>query len=333
MSQLRIRRLEGNPVIRPRMDDRMGGNVQGPSLIRVPDWVRAPLGRYYLYFADHKGSYIRLAVADALTGPWRIHRPGALTLADSGFPTEPMAIPAGDTAAQAAGTLPGMAPPGTAGIPDALADASTPHIASPDVHVDPQQRRIVMYFHGLESYRRQVSRVALSSDGLHFQARSEVLGPSYFRVFRHGTHTYALVMPGIVYRSRDGLGGFERGPDLFGEPLQRHAAVRVRGDRLEVFWTRVGDAPEHILHTTVDLSGPWTGWRAGVSEPLLRPGRAWEGAGLPVVPSYRGAVGFDVNQLRDPAIFEDEGRTWLLYAVRGEAGIAIAELLEGDRPS
>jgi hypothetical protein len=171
MSQLRIRRLEGNPIIRPRMDDRMGGNVQGPSLIRVPDWVRAPLGRYYLYFADHKGSYIRLAVADALTGPWRIHRPGALTLADSGFPPEPMAIPAGGTAAQAAGTLPGMAPPGTAGIPDALADASTPHIASPDVHVDPQQRRIVMYFHGLESYRRQVSRVALSSDGLHFQAR------------------------------------------------------------------------------------------------------------------------------------------------------------------
>ena len=61
-----VRRSAANPIIRPHMDARMGANVQGPSLIRVPDWVKNPLGRYYLYFADHKGSYIRLAVADAV---------------------------------------------------------------------------------------------------------------------------------------------------------------------------------------------------------------------------------------------------------------------------
>jgi hypothetical protein len=33
-----------------------------------------------------------------------------------------------------------------------------------------------------------------------------------------------------------------------------------------------------------------------------------------------------VNQLRDPAIFEDDGRIYLLYAVAGEQGIAIGEL-------
>jgi hypothetical protein len=33
-----------------------------------------------------------------------------------------------------------------------------------------------------------------------------------------------------------------------------------------------------------------------------------------------------VNQLRDPAIFEEDGRTYLLYAVAGESGIAIAEI-------
>jgi hypothetical protein len=27
--------------------------------------------RYYLYFADHKGDYIRLAYAEALMGPWQ----------------------------------------------------------------------------------------------------------------------------------------------------------------------------------------------------------------------------------------------------------------------
>ena len=35
-----------------------------------------------------------------------------------------------------------------------------------------------------------------------------------------------------------------------------------------------------------------------------------------------------LNQLRDPAIYEEDGRCYLLYAVGGEAGIGIAELLE-----
>ena len=33
------------------------------------------------------------------------------------------------------------------------------------------------------------------------------------------------------------------------------------------------------------------------------------------------------NQLRDPAIFQESGHTFLLYAVGGESGIAIAELV------
>lgn len=49
---------------------------------------------------------------------------------------------------------------------------------------------------------------------------------------------------------------------------------------------------------------------------------------MPVLPSYRGAISLEVNQLRDPAIHEEDGRVYLLYAVKGEAGIAIAELLQ-----
>jgi hypothetical protein len=36
-----------------------------------------------------------------------------------------------------------------------------------------------------------------------------------------------------------------------------------------------------------------------------------------------------VNQLRDPAIYEEGGRVYLLYAVKGEGGIGIAELTVG----
>jgi hypothetical protein len=323
---LRVRRLSGNPIVRPHMDDRIGANVQGPSLIRVPDWVCNPLGRYYLYFADHKGSYIRLAYADALEGPWRIYRPGALQLADSRFPTAPIPAPAGAAGILQEPHLPGRAPAGQPGIPDWMEDATTPHIASPDVHVDAANRRIVMYYHGLADFRTQRTRVALSADGLRFEAREELLGPSYFRVFRYRGFTYALAMPGILFRSQDGLSGFERGPTLF-EPVQRHTAILLRDGRAHVFWTRVGDVPERIYRSTIRLTDDWTAWQAGPPVEVLRPETDWEGAGLPEAPSYRGAICAEVRQLRDPAIYEEDGRTYLLYAVKGEAGIAIAELL------
>ena len=56
-----VERLLDEPIITEATHPSIGPNIQGPSLIRVPDWVGDPLGRYYLYFADHKGTYIRLA--------------------------------------------------------------------------------------------------------------------------------------------------------------------------------------------------------------------------------------------------------------------------------
>ncbi len=106
---MHVARLKGNPIIRPEMDSRMGDNINGPSLIRAPEWLPGRLGRYYLYFAHHQGQYIRLAYADALEGPWRIYEPGTLTLEQSIFGR---------------------------------------HVASPDVHVDDEARQIRMYYHG-----------------------------------------------------------------------------------------------------------------------------------------------------------------------------------------
>ncbi len=327
MSRWRARRLAGNPIVHPGLDARMGTSIQGPSLIRVPDWIEAPLGRYYLYFADHKGDYIRLAYADALEGPWTVHRPGSLQLARSGFPT--VAPPVPPDADQIRVNLPGIAPDGTPGIPSHLIDATCPHIASPDVHVDTERRRIVMYYHGLVSYRVQRSRVVTSADGIDFGAPSDIVGPAYFRVFRHGGFTYAMTMPGIFHRSADGFADFKTGPRLFA-PDQRHSALLKRGDSLHVFWTRVGEAPERIYCSQIDISGAWDEWRAGEASEVLRPEFDWEGANEPLEPSWRSAVSVPVNQLRDPAIFEEDGRTFLLYAGAGESNIGIAELgLEG----
>lgn len=316
----RVTRLLDHPIITPESHASIGTNIQGPSLIRVPEWVAEPLGRYYLYFADHKGSYIRLAYADALAGPWRIHEPGSLHLRDSLFPTEPPEAPA-----DAPKDYEPSASPAARRSHSFHTEASTPHIASPDVHVDDENRRIVMYFHGLESYPKQATRVSVSADGIAFTAQPEILGRTYFRVFHHGGYTYALAMPGQLYRSRDGLTGYEAGPMLF-NPDMRHSAVFMRDGALQVFWTEVGNAPETILHSSIDLSSDWTGWQETAPIEILRPELDWEGADAPLEPSIRSTAYGHVNQLRDPAVYVEDGVVYLLYAAAGESGIAIARV-------
>jgi hypothetical protein len=319
MTGVRVVRLGDGPIIAPSLHPSIGQNIQGPSLIRVPAWVPGRLGRYYLYFADHKGSYIRLAYADALTGPWRVHPPGSLQLAQSRFLTE-TPVP---TAEQLAAFEDRYR---RAAIShDVLAEITTPHIASPDVHVDEVGRRIVMYFHGLEGVGHQVTRVATSQNGIDFIALPEVLGKSYFRIFEHDGMTYALAMPGQLYRSSNGFSDFKPGPVLF-NPNMRHSAVLRKSSELLVFWTQVGDVPERILLSRIDLAGDWAEWKDGPPVEILRPERSWEGADAPLTPSVRSTAYGMVNQLRDPAIFEEDGRVFLLYAIAGESGIAIAEV-------
>lgn len=295
-------RLTDGPIIVPNMDARMGSNIQGPSLIRVPDWIDNPLGRYYLYFADHRGTYIRLAYADAVTGPWRMHEAGSLRLEDSFFPTT---------------CPPCSLAPGASG-------ALYAHIASPDVHVDNETQQIVMYIHG-RGAGRQMTRLALSTDGINFEGAPEVLGRPYFRVIEHGEYHYALSMPGYMYRSRDGRSDFQEGPRFFNDNM-RHNALLIRDNTLHVFWTQAGHAPERIFLSTIDMTGDWMQWQESEAVEVLRPETEWEGAELEIAPSRRGHIDERVNQLRDPAIFEDEGRVYLLYSIAGEHGLAIVEL-------
>ena len=293
---LRVRRLDGNPILSRDTTPWVGRNINGPSLIAAPPWLEQPLGRYYLYFAHHRGTFIRLATADRLDGPWAVYQPGTLQLAESHFPT----------------------------------DGRRPHIASPDVHVDTATTTVRMYYHGLDTATRvQHTRVATSADGIHFQARPELLGRPYFRVFARDGWWYAVARAGLLYRSADGLGRFERGQRLLDRDA-RHTGLLVRGDELLVFWSRVGDTPERILCSRVELTGDWGSWRAGPATEVVEPEYPWEGADQPLEASVQGWEDEPVRQLRDPAIFCEDDRTYLLYSVAGESGIAIAELEAPD---
>ena len=285
-----LERLPDNPIIVPHMDDRMGDNINGPSLIKVPDWIEDPLGRYYMYFGHHNGTYIRLAFADSPEGPYTTVKSGVLDLADSYF---------------------------------------FDHVASPDVHLDHINKRFIMYYHGhlRETDRSQATRVAVSDDGIQFTAAPEILGAPYFRVFEHGEYFYAIGMPGRVYRSKDRLSGMVEGPTIFPSNA-RHVAVLIRSTTMHVFYTTVGEIPESIMVGEIDLSSDWMDWEVRNTRELLHPVLDWEGASEPLVPSERGAIDYPVNQLRDPGVFEDGHDVFLLYGVAGEQGIAITRLVE-----
>jgi hypothetical protein len=326
--QVVARRFETNPLVTLRSSASLGDNINGPAIIRVPEWVERPLGRYYMYFAHHSGHHIRLAYADAIEGPWRIHEPGVLPVGKTAFARELPDPPRG---------------PGS----------FYTHVASPEVYVDHANRRFIMWTHGMwtngerwpndvaaaqswasEKRYGQLTQVSESRDGLAFEARPALTRVSYLRVFRQGDWFYGMARSGRLARSRDPLATFEAGGNPFaGGPYDdrvRHVALLVRGQTLYVFFTAIGDAPERVLVSTIDLTREWNEWRATPPVEVLRPERAYECPDLPLVPSRAGELAKPANEMRDPAIFEEGGRTYLFYSLCGEQGIAAAELTFSD---
>ena len=303
-------RIGDAPIIHQGLCESLGDNINGPSLIERPAWLPGA-GRFLLYFSHHKGRHIRLASADRLGGPWAIHAPGVLPLAATPLAQTPPDCPQPDWA-MAQGE-----------------DGLYPHLASPDVWVDADNHLLRMIFHGLAEDGEQVSYHAISSDGLDWRVEGGPIPLIYLRRFVHRRQVYAMGHGGQLSRVRPD-GGFEPGP--FPIPGRvRHVAVMVVGDRLAVVFSRIGDGPERLIHTALDLSRPWPDWPLVAPETeLLRSARPWEGAHEPVEASRVGAVGLS-HQLRDPEIFVADGQLWMIYAGGGEAALGLARI-EGAIP-
>jgi hypothetical protein len=319
-----VHRFAQNPLVTVASSPTLGGNVNGPTVIRVPSWIEHPLGRYYMYFANHMGDFIRLAYADALTGPWMIYEPGVLHARDTAFFRE------------------------QPDPKDALDDFYT-HVASPEIYVDPERRRMVMWVHGwwtngerwpsslTEAHQwarqkgyGQFTQAAESADGLHFTVRPAITKTSYLRVFERGGAWFGVSRLGLLSRSSDPLESFVPIGNLFaGSPYAgkvRHLSLVIRGDRLTVFFTVIGDAPEHVMESTVDLAGDPASWRASAAVDVLVPSTSYECVDLPNAPSGAGDINEAARQIRDPFIFDENGRSFLFYSTCGEQGIAAAEI-------
>ena len=320
--KIEINRFIDEPIIPPFLEEEIGSNINGPSLIKAPAWIKSPLGKYYLYFADHKGDRIKLAFAENLEGPWKIYTGGTLQLKDSHFLTQRPEIPE-DFDVNELGVR-DVHRDHIDNIPKKIDDLTYPHIASPDVHVDEINQRIVMYYHGLDEFGLQKTRVAVSNDGINFLARKKIVGWPYFRKFSYKDLDYAISMPGVIYKNSGDLEDFTIVNQIMDEDT-RHSAVMVDEDKLLIFYTRKGDKPERILLTTIDLTLPSPLWKTSKPIEVLKPEKEWEGASLPLYKSVASAINIPANQLRDPAIFIEDDKNYLLYSIRGENGIAIVE--------
>jgi len=142
-----------------------------------------------------------------------------------------------------------------------------------------------------------------------------------------------IIRPEMDERIEDNIRElFERGPKLdvnteeYANYNMRHPALHLRGHELDIYYSNVGDAPEHIKRTTVDLRGDWTGWRGSATIEILRPEHEYEGLDLPIAPSEGGSSHLRVHQVRYPYLFVENDRKYLVYSVAGETGLGIAEL-------
>ncbi len=342
-------------------------NINGPSAIEVPDWLAERFAgtpvegaRYLLYFAHHRGSWVRLAYARSIEGPWSLYNPkgsehplglrGVLELAE---------------------TVDGPPLKKTLGLGPGL--SLVRETASPDVHLDAERQRVVMYFHAGSSLG-QKTFAATSSDGLNFNlpgfggqpghgVRPVALGPFYFRVFAHRGRAYAFTNGAFLYRAPEGAGpaddaafsppaGFDRSRQVLWEEipsplhahfrahgleprLPRHFAVHRRGDSLEVFFSMKQAKPERIVRVIMDIGADdprdWTirpPDDGAAFEDVLVPEYAWEGADLALGRSSGGVGDAEGERsLRDPALLQTaDGDNYLFYAGGGEKAIGVARI-------
>ncbi|MFT4325930.1 MAG: hypothetical protein ACMXYK_00315 [Candidatus Woesearchaeota archaeon] len=289
---MKIRRFDENPLINsetPGLQNE-SDNINGPSLIKVPEWVKKPLGKYYLYFAHHKGQYIKLAYSDTLQGPWKVYEPGTLFLEET---------------------------------------PCTSHIASPDVHIDEENKKILMYYHGKYKTAEfpdnlQVTFLAESQNGIDFTSGTKPLGTFYFRVFKYGSKYYAF-SKSAHYNSH-----FLESESLYGPfkhikevlPFSRHTAVLVFEDSVRVFYSRVGDSPESIVYVDFNMES----YTHSDPTVVLFPEKDYEGINLEIKSSDSGMSLEPVRELRDPAIYKEGKDIYLLYTISGEKGIAIGKI-------
>ena len=269
-----------------------GNNINGPSFIKVPEFVSNPLGKYYMYFGHHNGKYIRMAYSEEdILGPYILYNEGKGVLSLENTPGHD-------------------------------------HISSPDAVIDEQNKRFILYYHcpykNKNGKSPQSTFIAHSKDGLHFESTNINISFPYFRHFEYKNEIYGIAMNNfvgsILYKHNNGE-FIEYGELL---PKSRHTCVLNYNDKLYIFYSTVGDCPEHICVCELEITENIHIVKN--NRTVVYPEFEFEHANLSPIPSKYGAEYGKINQLRDPYAYVENEQIYLFHTVCGEKGIALCNI-------
>jgi len=274
-------------------------NINGPTVIEytLPRLLGSKI--YIMYFASHKGRYIRTAWSRSPIGKFR---------------TIPLVY-----------ILP---------IWNNFSERKD-HVASPEVLTI--NKINYLFTHSPSRYfapGRQITYISRLYFGLFcFSAKPTKL-PSYSRFFYYKDDLYAITNGADVFRfTVETLEPVKLEADISKLliPDSEDIAIRVRHsqvvqykDKMLCFFTRVGDSPERIFVAEMKF----TSEEIIFSQPmeLLRPETDYEGIKIKAQPSRNGMAKTAQNAIRDPFVAKFGEQYFLYYATSGEKGIACALL-------
>ena len=342
--------------------------IKLPSWLNAADRID-PSAQYYLYFGHHSGNYIRMAWSTNIEGPYTMFNAGSNNdpsfpgrgVFDLGSSDE-VKWPGGGTRLYGHCASPQVL------IDDVNeqfilflhgnANGTYDNIFS----TNNQKTFVATSSDGLNFNCPDTSSViggvggGQNGHGLH----NQILTNAYLKTFVYEGEMYGFTNYGVIWKSpklnqpwysevapRDW--SWEEGltstnpvyedmkvikttdPTRNQISTPRHFATRLRDDgfTLEVWYTCRGEAPERVYRTTIDLRQDWLHWDSDENhQEMIRPEEVWEGANLPVTVSQNGSQ-TNVNQIRDPELFQDSNGIWyLLYCAQGEEGIGIAQITD-----
>jgi len=280
----------------------MSDNINGPSCLRTPNFIKNPCGKYLLYFAHHSGKFIRMAYSEDIFTDWKILNYRINTI------SEEMKF--------------------------------HDHVASPDVYVDNIEKSIYMFFHSrIKGSREQKTFLSKSRDGINFELVEDKFNlPFYFRHVITETKTFAVTKGGNLYVNtispianawralnnvNTGKSNEEVMHNNFGSI--RHSSLIYYMKTLIMFYTRIGDAPERIYAAKLEKNKKGL-WLLSKEFEVTRPEFNFEGVNLKIEASMPGPSLQEENALRDPYVLQDGGDYYLFYACAGERGIAVGKL-------
>ena len=214
-------------------------------------------------------------------------------------------------------------------------------IHSPDILYSPQENLYYMHahLHRCKQHGKQPTAVFTSPDLLHWNI-SNVADPFvannlfYARLFHYKGQLYGIAKSQetstgsmVLFESTS----FRSDYKVIHKLAQgvRHVGLHRKQDTLFIFFTLIGDEPERIFLSTIDLTQPPSKWELRPGPEIMKP----PNTNSPLKISKPGAAPcHHVQELRDPFFFPDEDEAenqlkgTLFYTLAGEQAIGASSL-------